>query len=308
MKLSCDVIRDLLPLYVEHITSEDSKQLIHKHLEECAECMTYEQNLREGITTNTGDRETIPLKKVQQDIRKRKRDSIVFISLIVGLFMFVIFSYLTMPHFITEKDSGVIVETTDENNIYISFSENVTSGKLTSETWEGGQRVIIVEAWTSIWDDFLGKAKPSLAIRNVQETVDTIYYCSNREETDNGNMTIIYGRNPDPNGGVVVLPRLVMAYYFYFAILLSIVVGVVWIIFRKRKKVSKVCKFLFLVPISYIAAQFLLGVSLKSFTAQRDFIMIIIAAAIIYGICVLGIKLLGQHHRDKQLEFNSKSK
>lgn len=297
MKLSCDVIKDLLPLFVENITSEDSNQLIHEHLEECPDCTAYEQNLKERITVNTGDIETIPLKKVQQDILKRKRDSIIFISLIVSLFMLIIFSYITKPHFITEKDSGVTVETSNKNNIYINFSENVTSCKLTRETWEGGQQVVIVEAWRSIWDDILGKSTPSLSIKNVQETVDTIYYCSN-EEKDGGNMTIIYGTNPYPNGGVVILPRLVMAYYFYLAILLSVVIGVIWLILKNWKKASIICKYLFLVPISYIAAQVLLGVSLKSFTAQRDFIMIIIAATIIYGICNFGIKLLEQYNRD----------
>ena len=303
MKLSCDVIKDLLPLYVENITSEDSNQLIYEHLEECPECTAYEQNLKEGITLNTGNIETIPLKQVQQDILKRKRDSIIFISLIVSLFMLIIFSYITKPHFITEKDSGVTVETSNKNNIYINFSENVTSCKLTSETWEGGQQVVIVEAWRSIWDDILGKSTPSLSIKNVQETVDTIYYCSNKEK-DGGNMTIIYGTNPYPNGGVVILPRLVMAYYFYLAIILLIVIGVIWLILKNCKKASIICKYLFLVPISYLAAQVLLGVSLISFTAQRDFIMIIIAATIIYGICNFGIKLLVQYNRDKQLEFN----
>lgn len=304
MKLSCDVINDLLPLYVENITSEDSNQLIHDHLEECHECTVCEQNLKKGITTNTGEIETIPLKQVQRDILKRKRDSIIFISLIVSLFMFIIFSYITKPHFIAEKDSGAGIEVSNKNNIYINFSENVTSCKLTSETWEEGQHVVIVEAWTSIWDDILGKSTPSLSIKNVQETVDTIYYCSNKEENNTGNMTIIYGTNPYPNGGVVILPRLVMGYYFYLAILLSAVIGMIWFILKRWKRAGVICKYIFLVPITYITAQVLLGVSLISFTAQHDFIMIIIAATIIYGICIYGIKLLVQYKRDKQQEFN----
>lgn len=308
MKLSCDVINDLLPLYVEKLTSEDSNQLIHNHLEECLECSAYEQSLVEGITINTRDMETIPLKQVQQDILKRKQNSIVFISLIVGLFMFTTFSYITKPHFITEKDSGISIETSNKDNIYINFSENVTSSKLRVEKWEGGRNVVIVEAWTSIWDDILGKSTPSLSIKNVQETVDTIYYFSNREESKTDNMTIIYGENPEPNGGVVILPRLVTGAYFYLAILLSVAIGVIWLILKNRKRANTICKYLFLVPMSYIVAHILLGVSLISFTAQRDFVMIIIAVSMIYGICVFGIKLLVQHKRDQEVEFNSENK
>lgn len=307
MKLSCDVIKDLLPLYVENITSEDSNRLVQKHLEECADCTAYEQDLKEGTTNKPRKLEVTPLKFVQQDILKRKRNAIIFISLIVGLLMFITFSYLTKPRFITEKDSGVMVEMVQGNDIYINFSKNVTSCKLTNETWEGGKHVVIVEAWTSIWDDILGKATPSLSIKNVQETVDTIYYSSNREEDNTDNLTIIYGTNP-LNGGVVILPRLVLGYYFLLVILMSAVIGVMWFIFRKREKACIISKYLFFIPVSYLIAQLLLGVDLVSFTAQRDFIMIIIAAVAIYGICILGIKLLRQHNRDRQLERTSENK
>jgi hypothetical protein len=300
MKLSCEIIKDLLPLYVEHITSEDSNQLIHKHLEGCPECTAYEQTLKEGTTKNIGTITTAPLKRIQQDIRKRKRDSVLFISLIVSLCLLALFSYLTRPQFLSAKESGATVETTNQNNIYINFSEKVTSCKLTRETWEEGQHIVIVEAWTSVWDKILGKATPSLSIKNVEESVDTIYYCSNKEENRGGNMTIIYGTNPYPNGGVVILPRLVMGYYFYLAIVLSVLIGILWFLLRNRKKGGNICKYLFFVPISYLAAQVLLGVSLVTFTATRDIIMIILAATMIYGICILGAKLLAQQNRDKQ--------
>ena len=76
--------------------------------------------------------------------------------------------------------------------------------------------------------------------------------------------------------------------------------GAAWFFLRKKEKAGAICKYLFLAPLSYLTAQVLLGVSLVSYSAQRDFIMVMIAAAIIYGICIFGIKLLMQHLRDKQ--------
>lgn len=38
MKLNCNVVYDLLPLYVDEICSEDSKKLVEEHLEECEAC------------------------------------------------------------------------------------------------------------------------------------------------------------------------------------------------------------------------------------------------------------------------------
>lgn len=38
MKTDCEIIRDLLPLYVDDICSEKSRELVDEHLRECAEC------------------------------------------------------------------------------------------------------------------------------------------------------------------------------------------------------------------------------------------------------------------------------
>ena len=38
MKISCDVIRDLLPLYVDEVLSNDSKTLVDEHIEQCESC------------------------------------------------------------------------------------------------------------------------------------------------------------------------------------------------------------------------------------------------------------------------------
>ncbi len=40
-KISCDVIKDLLPLYKDDVCSEKSKDLIEEHLSECEDCREY---------------------------------------------------------------------------------------------------------------------------------------------------------------------------------------------------------------------------------------------------------------------------
>ncbi|MCD7748093.1 MAG: zf-HC2 domain-containing protein [Firmicutes bacterium] len=35
---NCDIVRDLLPLYIDHETSEESSEMIKEHLAECEEC------------------------------------------------------------------------------------------------------------------------------------------------------------------------------------------------------------------------------------------------------------------------------
>ncbi|MDD3415838.1 MAG: zf-HC2 domain-containing protein [Lachnospiraceae bacterium] len=38
MKISCEIIRDLLPLYHDGVCSNESRQMIEEHLSECEDC------------------------------------------------------------------------------------------------------------------------------------------------------------------------------------------------------------------------------------------------------------------------------
>jgi len=40
MNISCEIIRDLLPLYVDDVCSDDSRELVEHHLRDCESCRT----------------------------------------------------------------------------------------------------------------------------------------------------------------------------------------------------------------------------------------------------------------------------
>lgn len=46
-KISCDVTRDLLTSYLDGICSEESKGLVEEHLQECASCRQFVEQIRE---------------------------------------------------------------------------------------------------------------------------------------------------------------------------------------------------------------------------------------------------------------------
>ena len=37
-KLTCAVVKDLLPLYIDKLTSDETNKLIDKHLQSCQDC------------------------------------------------------------------------------------------------------------------------------------------------------------------------------------------------------------------------------------------------------------------------------
>tara|TARA_Y100001933_G_C18907795_1_gene525379 strand:- start:232 stop:684 length:453 start_codon:yes stop_codon:yes gene_type:complete len=66
MKITCDVIRDLLPLYHDDICSNDSKNLVEAHIERCETCREELEKYRTEIIGGTTMNHTENINEAQQ--------------------------------------------------------------------------------------------------------------------------------------------------------------------------------------------------------------------------------------------------
>ena len=55
MKYNCEIIKDLLPLYVDNICSSQTREIVEEHLNECADCRAYLKELKETIIIENSD-------------------------------------------------------------------------------------------------------------------------------------------------------------------------------------------------------------------------------------------------------------
>ena len=46
MTYPCGIIRDLLPLYIDDVCNEESKQAVENHLSECEKCRNYYNSMK----------------------------------------------------------------------------------------------------------------------------------------------------------------------------------------------------------------------------------------------------------------------
>lgn len=53
-KLQCNVVNDLLPLYTDKLTSEETNSFIRKHLEECPNCRNEYQTFKTELSNSAG--------------------------------------------------------------------------------------------------------------------------------------------------------------------------------------------------------------------------------------------------------------
>lgn len=49
--MKCEIIRDLLPNYIEELTSGESNQVIEEHLQTCPDCKKYLEEMQSSVTT-----------------------------------------------------------------------------------------------------------------------------------------------------------------------------------------------------------------------------------------------------------------
>ena len=85
MKINCDVIRDLLPLYVDGVSSEESKKLVEEHIEDCRECRDVLSKLKntEYDTDITEEKESV----LEYSFRKTKRKTFIAGGIISSILM-----------------------------------------------------------------------------------------------------------------------------------------------------------------------------------------------------------------------------
>lgn len=78
MKLDCCVVRDLLPLYVENMVSDQTAELIKQHLMECPECQNEYESFKDSgrldvleTPVNSLPAEGKPFRKLVQKLNRQ---------------------------------------------------------------------------------------------------------------------------------------------------------------------------------------------------------------------------------------------
>lgn len=123
--MKCSIIRDLLPLYCDNLTSADSNEEIENHLRNCTECTEIYENIsNEEIIMTENDKNIKPLKKVKKQFLIRLICGILGTAVVLfGVFMFVFWGVIPIS---SDKLSWTFEESSMEGFYY----ETYNNGKL----------------------------------------------------------------------------------------------------------------------------------------------------------------------------------
>lgn len=114
MKISCNIIRDMLPLYVDEVLSEDSKKLVSSHLESCDSCRSYYMQLKGDDIDEVMEARieaADSLKKIKRQILKKRIIAICVTAVVLAAVMLGAF-YLgfVKEKYVSYEDSGLAVK------------------------------------------------------------------------------------------------------------------------------------------------------------------------------------------------------
>ena len=124
MRITCNTIRDLLPLYAEDLTSEDTRLLVEEHLRECENC-TKQFGIIKKAAQIPMDVDAGALKRVENTIR-RKRILAVLTALMLTLTIVLGTSLLLDARiYLTAEQAVDSVELLEDGSVFIRFTNYV---------------------------------------------------------------------------------------------------------------------------------------------------------------------------------------
>ena len=124
MDISCDIIRDLLPLYAEDLVSEDSRRLVDEHLCTCDPC-TKQLGILKKAAQIPIEVETKSLERVENTIRRRRVLTVATALMTVVAIVVTVITYLLVPYALTAEEAIEGVELRDDGGLAIDFARGV---------------------------------------------------------------------------------------------------------------------------------------------------------------------------------------
>ncbi len=279
MKTACEVIRDLLPLYQEHLLSQASVQLVEEHLGECEDCRRQLELV--GAEIPVPEPEEEPLRTIRKGLRRSRRTTAGLIACLVAVCLFSVFSVLSAPRVCSDTaDLYQVVDCYDGETLVI-FDSAVTGYRVTEfDDPETGVHWAEVVGWSTLLDRF---EKTGTQCYLIPENVDLVYYHDAVANGD-GENTLVWSRTGTDEIHGFSLPRLYLAYWGIMALGLAVILGVLWLILRKKESPARVLSILWGIPLSFILGLLCIkGIRTSSLFPIRDLIWILLVTAAWYG-------------------------
>lgn len=197
-KVSCNIIRDILPLYLDDVVSDETKEMVEEHLQSCAACREEASSMKKDVVLPASKSQRFAeanvIKSIKNMIFRKKviagaATAAAVVAVMVGAYTFLRLPQSVIPY----EESGVSVSevTLEEDqkeylycNIGTAEAEgSVSHAPVTVQTDEGEKRIVILYAYSTPWSRYIephigGGKEEGITFEPLcaADEVDAVYY------------------------------------------------------------------------------------------------------------------------------------
>ena len=191
MKISCNIVRDLLPLYAEDLASQDTKELVEEHICSCEDCKSILNTMKipEPIPVEVSPD---ALNKVKKTIRRRRAVSVMAAVMTVITIASMVFTYMFTPFQLTKDQALEDYYVREDGAVVLDYSPYVTGRSLSgmNENW-------FIHQYSTRYDMWKGDNRKS-----IEELYGSDGIITEEEKLRYENIDVVYGTWESADGKV----------------------------------------------------------------------------------------------------------
>lgn len=145
MNTNCNIIKDLLPLYVDNISSEETNKLVEDHLIECEQCQEQLNIMKEKTEVSSID-EKKAIEKFLEKVKKKRLIAILLAITSTLLLVIIIWIIFSRHDFVMEYKADLItVEEQEDGELFVNINtlNYETCQIILEENYDGSVDVFI---------------------------------------------------------------------------------------------------------------------------------------------------------------------
>lgn len=188
MKITCDIINDLIPLYIDTICTEDSRKLIEEHMKHCKKCSQKLEDMKNPIEYPQMPEQwesKEPFKKIKKKVRIQLILTAIITGCIVGAFMFAVQEVGWLHNYFHPRSKAMIeneIEQTEWSQVkisgsgYLNFSSIFYKKEMINDANSSGRVAVRIldENRNIILDEIIVDAGESISLKDLEDNMDYI--------------------------------------------------------------------------------------------------------------------------------------
>lgn len=117
---NCNIVRDLLPLYIDDVLSIDSKNFVESHLESCSDCKKEYELMKEELIIPRETKDN-GLQSIKKTLKNKKIKNILLSIILTAVIIISSIELIFHRNTLIKYDKNLIEIVNINNNIYSKF-------------------------------------------------------------------------------------------------------------------------------------------------------------------------------------------